>query len=324
MENKAVYTIEQKNELEKIKLKYKNPNMSDETAKKIQTLERTNNILKGTTAVVGVISVINWIVPDAIPIIDEAILTGITALLGSSSKIVENNIEKALYTGRIDISMEEIQKRIESAFVYDDYKWQLDNKVRIKSKYRAHGIHKVLYKCPHCNKDYSMRSEGIKLWCNKCGATYEMNEYGQLICISGKSKFTHAPDWYKWEREEVVREVEDKTYYFEDMVRIEHLDNYQVGFREIGTIKFVHDMNGIHLYGKLNNGEQFQFDNPCENTPSIHIDYNYKKRGTVKRGQAIDINTINDTWFIFPKTNDEVITKIHFAVEALYDLHTKK
>ena len=46
MENKAVYTIEQKNELEKIKLKYKNPNMSDETAKKIQTLERTNNILK--------------------------------------------------------------------------------------------------------------------------------------------------------------------------------------------------------------------------------------------------------------------------------------
>ena len=219
---------------------------------------------------------------------------------------------------------EEIQKRIESAFVYDDYKWQLDNKVRIKSKYRAHGIHKVLYKCPHCNKDYSMRSEGIKLWCNKCGVTYEMNEYGQLICISGKSKFTHAPDWYKWEREEVLKEVEDKTYYFEDMVRIEHLDNYQVGFREIGTIKFVHDMNGIHLYGKLNNGEQFQFDNPCENTPSIHIDYNYKKRGTVMRGQAIDINTINDTWFIFPKTNDEVITKIHFAVEALYDLHTKK
>ena len=110
MENKAVYTIEQKNELEKIKLKYQNPNMSDETAKKIQTLERTNNVLKGTTAVVGLISVINWIVPDAIPIIDEAILTGITALLGSSSKIVENNIEKALYTGRIDISMEEIQK----------------------------------------------------------------------------------------------------------------------------------------------------------------------------------------------------------------------
>ena len=70
--------------------------------------------------------------------------------------------------------------------------------------------------------------------------------------------------------------------------------------------------------------DEFNFNNPAENTPSIHIDYDYKKRGTVKRGQAIDINTINDTWFIFPQTKDEVITKIHFAVEALYDFHTKK
>ena len=222
------------------------------------------------------------------------------------------------------LNAEEIQRRIEEAFVYDDYKWQLENKIKIKSKYRAHNIHKVLYKCPHCNKDYSMRSEGIKLWCSKCGVSYEMNEYGQLICIFGKGKFTHAPDWYKWERSEVVKEVEAGIYYFEDTVRIEHLDNYQVGFRQLGTIKFIHDMNGLHLHGVLDNGDEFHFDNPCENTPSIHIDYDYKKLGTVKRGQAIDINTINDTWFIFPLTNNEVITKIHFAVEALYDLHTKK
>lgn len=222
------------------------------------------------------------------------------------------------------LSSEDIQRRIEEAFVYDDYQWQLENKIKIKSKYRAHNIHKVLYKCPHCNKDYSMRSKSMKLWCSKCGVSYEMNEYGQLICIFGKGKFTHAPDWYKWERSEVVKEVEAGIYYFEGAVRIEHLDNYQVGFRQLGTIKFIHDMNGLHLHGILDNGDEFHFDNPCENTPSIHIDYDYKKLGTVKRGQAIDINTINDTWFIFPLTNNEVITKIHFAVEALHDFYTKK
>ena len=222
------------------------------------------------------------------------------------------------------LSAEEIRKRIEEAFVYDDYQWQLDNKIEIKSKHRAHNIHKVLYKCPHCGKDYSMRSEGTKLWCKDCGATYEMNVYGQLICQTGEGKFTHAPDWYRWEREEVIKEVENGTYYFEDEVRIEHLDNYQVGFRELGNVKFVHDMNGIHLHGTLKNGEEFSFDNAPENTPSIHIDYDYKKRGTVKRGQTIDINTLTDTWFIFPKTQDDVITKIHFAVEALYDHKTKK
>lgn len=222
------------------------------------------------------------------------------------------------------LSAEEIQVRIEDAFVYDDYKWQLDNKVKIKSKYRAENLHKGLYKCPHCGKDYVMRSKGIKLWCSVCGATYEMNEYGQLECITGEPKYTHAPDWYRWEREEVIKEINNKTYYFEDEVRIEHLDNYQVGYRKLGTIKFIHDLNGIHLHGTLDNGEEFHFDNKPENTPSIHIDYDYKKRGTIKRGQAIDINTIHDTWFIFPKTKDEVVTKIHFAVEALYDLHNKK
>jgi protein-arginine kinase activator protein McsA len=222
------------------------------------------------------------------------------------------------------LSAEEIQARIEEAFVYDDYKWQLDNKIKIKSKHRAQNIHKVLYKCPHCNKDYTMRSEGSKLYCAECGATYEMNEYGQLICQSGEGKFTHAPDWYRWEREEVKKEVLAGSYYFEDVVRIEHLDNYQVGYNPIGNIRFVHDMNGLHLHGILDNGEEFNFDSNPENTPSIHIDYDYKKRGTKKRGQALDINTIHDTWFIFPQTKNEVVTKIHFAVEALYDLHTKK
>ena len=151
-----------------------------------------------------------------------------------------------------------------------------------------------------------------------------MNEYGQLNCITGEAKFTHAPDWYRWEREEVIKEVNAGTYYFEDEVRIEHLDNYQVGYRSLGHLKFVHDMNGLHLHGVLDNGEEFNFDNGPENTPSIHIDYDYKKLGTKKRGQAIDINTIHDTWFIFPQTKDEVVTKIHFAVEALYDLKTKK
>ena len=83
-------------------------------------------------------------------------------------------------------------------------------------------------------------------------------------------------------------------------------------------------MNGLHLHGTLLNGEEFHFDNPAYNTPSIHIDYNYKKKGTVKAGQALHINTVTESWFIFPSKKEEVVTKIHFAVEALYDLANKK
>ena len=222
------------------------------------------------------------------------------------------------------MTADEIQERINEKFVFDEYRWQLENKIKVKSKYRAHNIHRVLYKCPHCGKDYSMRSKHTKLWCEECGVVYEMNEYGQLECMNREAKFTHAPDWYKWEREEVEKEVNCGKYSFKDTVRLEHLDNAQIGFRYLGDVEFVHDMDGIHLHGQLDNGEEFIFNNHALNTPSIHIDYDFKKRGTKKRGQAIDINTQNDTWFIYPNTSDAVVTKIHFATEALYNYHKNK
>ena len=40
-----------------------------------------------------------------------------------------------------------------------------------------------------------------------------MDYYGQLHCINGEETFTHVPDWYRYEREETNKEVENGTYY---------------------------------------------------------------------------------------------------------------
>ena len=107
------------------------------------------------------------------------------------------------------LSAEEIQARIEEAFVYDDYKWQLDNKVKIKSKHRAHNIHKVLYKCPHCLREDSMEGKGITINCRSCGASYELLETGFLKAKNCEEKFNHIPDWYRWQRLCVKKELEE-------------------------------------------------------------------------------------------------------------------
>lgn len=110
MERTAVYVTEKKEKIERIKKKYNNMSLSDNQAEKINKLEVTNNVLKGATAIIGIATVINWLVPDAIPFIDEAILTGITTLLGSASTIVQNNIDSIALTGTADVKIEEIQK----------------------------------------------------------------------------------------------------------------------------------------------------------------------------------------------------------------------
>lgn len=122
-----------------------------------------------------------------------------------------------------DIAPEEIDRRINEKFVYDEYQWQFDNKIEINSKYRAHNIHKILYQCPCCKKEFTMDSKYTKLWCTNCGASWEMDSYGVLRNEKDSKLDKMVPEWYHWERGNVKQEVADGEYHFEDEVRIEEI-----------------------------------------------------------------------------------------------------
>ena len=108
-EQRKIIAIPEPNEkIEKIKQKYGNLEMNDKTASKIRKLEITNKILKAVTAVVGIATTVNYFVPDMLPFVDEALLTGVTALLGTSTKIVENKIEDLANSGQTQMQKDEI------------------------------------------------------------------------------------------------------------------------------------------------------------------------------------------------------------------------
>ena len=50
--------------------------------------------------------------------------------------------------------------------------------------------------------------------CRSCGKVYTLTPYGHLEATDGDAAFTHVPDWYKWEREQVRKELEDGTELF--------------------------------------------------------------------------------------------------------------
>ena len=110
MKRNAIYIDEKKEKIEKIKTKYNNLVLDDSQVEKIVKLEATNEILTAATKIVGILTIINWIIPDTLPLIDEVILTGITTLLNSSSKIVKNNIDSIAKTGNTQIKIDEIEK----------------------------------------------------------------------------------------------------------------------------------------------------------------------------------------------------------------------
>lgn len=207
---------------------------------------------------------------------------------------------------------DQINEIINDAFIYDEYKWQFDNKIKIKDKNRAKNIHKVLYQCPHCYQEGKMMSDKNLIWCNSCHETYKMDEYGKIKNVNGETKFSHIPDWYEFQRENVKKEIEEGNYYFEDDVLIESLPNSK-GYIKLGEGKLIHKEEGMTLTGK-----NLNLFKDTLSMYGLHIEYNY-----FNKGDCIDLSTLDDTYYIYPKKQN-VVTKLHFAVEELYKIKKQK
>ena len=217
------------------------------------------------------------------------------------------------------LSVDEINKIIKEAFKYDDYKYQKDNNILITEKYRAEGIHKILYKCPCCMKESKMNSKGTILYCEECGKEWELKENGQMEAVFGVTEFSHVPDWYLWQRTFVKEEVENGKYYFEDDVEVYSLPRTN-SVPYLGKAKIVHTIDdGFILEGYYNDAPYRIIRTPLQ-ANSLHIEYDYVH---IKPFDAFVINTEDDTYICYPKKQN-VITKLAFAVEEIYQYNLKK
>jgi hypothetical protein len=216
-------------------------------------------------------------------------------------------------------SIDEINQKLVQAFQYDDYQWQRDRGIRITYKKRAEGLHKVLYQCPACHIEYKLTSEGTKLRCTACGKSWTMSEFGELCADDGDTEFSHIPDWYEWERANVRAEVEAGVYSTGEMpVKVDTLPNAR-GFVRLGEGIMIHDMHGFTVRGIDVDGDPFEMVKSVPSLYSCHIEYNYLG----KHGDCVDLNTLKDTWYIYPHSCAFSVTKMALATEELYFAHKR-
>lgn len=219
------------------------------------------------------------------------------------------------------LSVDEINDRIKKAFEYDEYQYQKDNHILIKEPYRAEGLHKILYQCPHCLKEGKMNSKGVEIFCEECGKVWTWQEDGYLKANEGETEFDHIPNWYKWQIKNVKEEVESGKYHFEDDVEVYTLPNTNK-IHYLGKAKVSHDaINGYILQGHYRNEDYCMIRKPLA-ANSIQVEYDHVH---IKPYDCFVINTEDDTYFIYPSKKN-VITKLAIATEEIYkfNLTTKK
>ena len=224
--------------------------------------------------------------------------------------------------GLKNASADEINRKIAETFIYDDFAWQKERGIRVTYPRRAEGLHKVLYQCPACNKEFKMTSKGTVLRCNACGKEWNMTELGQLQAVSGETEYSHIPDWYEWERKNVRKEVAGGTYSSGQLpVRVDSLPNAK-RFIPLGTGTMIHDMNGFTVRVTDKDGDVFEMKKNVPSLYSCHIEYEYLG----KYGDCVDLNTLKDTWYIYPDPDncEFSVTKMALATEELYNHYRNK
>lgn len=205
-------------------------------------------------------------------------------------------------------SVRELDALLDQAFTFDNFHTQYINRTAVTEAFRADGLNRILYRCPACETEGKMQGKGIHLTCEHCQKQYEMDIYGKLQAMDGKTEFPHIPDWYRWQRECVKKELENDTYRLDTEVEIGVLADYK-NIYMVGRGRLVHDKNGFSLTGcdgKLHYTQTPRF------SYSVYSDYFWYEIGDV-----ICIGNKERLYYCFPKQRD-VVTKIRFAAEEMY------
>ena len=202
-----------------------------------------------------------------------------------------------------------INERIFAEFTFDNFRWQQENHISVSEPFRADGLNRVLYKCPHCLTEGEMEGKGTTLVCHHCDKAYHLTEFGALEALDGEAAFTHVPDWYAWERRCVREELENGTYHLDIPVRICMMVNTKHICR-VGEGRLHHDVNGFHLTGC--GGKLDYFQKPTASY-SLYADYFW-----YETGDMLCIGDHKILYYCFPQGGGDVVAKTRLAAEELY------
>ena len=212
------------------------------------------------------------------------------------------------------MTVAELDKLLDEAFGFDNFAWQRNNGIVVDEPFRADGLNRILYKCPHCGVEGHTEGKGITLTCHHCGAQYELTELGSLKALNREPVFDHIPTWYAWQRDQVRKELEDGSYKLDIDVSIGMMVNHSAIYM-VGDGHLTHTAEGFTLTGCDGRLQYSQGPLACY---SLYADYYWYEIGDV-----ICIGNNDVLYYCFPKEGD-VVAKTRIATEELYKLKKRR
>ena len=212
-------------------------------------------------------------------------------------------------------TVQELSDGIDEAFGFDHFAWQKQQSLELNQPFRADGLHRILYKCPHCGAEQQMEGRGIHLTCNACGKKWELTPLGEMKTLEGETEISHIPDWYRWERQQARQEILDGKYSLSEDVKIAMQVDYKAIYM-VGEGHLTHDASGFHLTGC---DGKLDYSQKPQSSYSLYADYYW-----YEIADCICIGDNEVHYFCFPKDSTVSVAKLRLATEEMYKLHKEK
>ena len=150
------------------------------------------------------------------------------------------------------LSADNVYRRLISAIDFDDYQWQRKHKVTFKGRRLAEGAELVLYKCPKCNAEFTLRSDGNKLFCLSCGNEALMNN--KLFFEPGTKDsivYDGFDNWYDFQQESLLSEIHDPNFSITATTSLQWNEPGKYGYQDMGHGKLSLTREAVIFEGKV-------------------------------------------------------------------------
>ena len=218
-----------------------------------------------------------------------------------------------------ELTEEQIYDLLLQKISYNDFAF---NKVArhkyVGKKPNAFGIDKILYKCPDCREEHSLRVENDTVICDSCGFQVRINEYYDLVDIKGSGCPPDIDQWYKWQRKCVAKQVTSDDF---ELVlggslctlrydKLKKPPKNRIILSQ-GTARLTNQ--GLSFKGVID-GEDATFEFSAKSLYSL----------TVSTTGYLEFYYNNDYFMIIPEGNDRCLIKWTLAAEEIHNLYDER
>lgn len=217
------------------------------------------------------------------------------------------------------LTEEQIYALLLEKISYNDFAF---NKVArhkyIGKKPNAFGIDQILYKCPDCQKEHTLRVENDTVVCDSCGFRVQINEYYDLILQKGNKCPADIDQWYKWQRRCVAKEIQNDDFEMTlhgslCTLRLDKLQKAPKNRKVLSVGQARITNQGLSFTGTFN-GQPVDFAFPAISIYSI----------TFSTKGFLEFYHNNDYYMLVPDKVDHCLIKWTLAAEEIHNLYDSR